>query len=472
MRQKDRKLFIASNVICKKLYNMNFQKFILFFGDVLSFYAALILVLFVRYGREEFLNAFSLHFFPFTILFFIWFLIFLMNGLYENEILDAGSFFQEKLAKTMLAGFIIGIILFYAVPAFGIAPKTNLAVDAFLTALFIIIWRKLMALVFAKSAKKNILFFGFSEETRELCEFLKSHPPLGYNPLAVIFSRNGKFNETNLLSFDLNNNAASIIKENNISLIVALEDIRSEKDFLSFIYQALPQGITFLDFPTFYERIFGKIPVSLIHEIWFLENLSEIKKNVYEAIKRGFDLVLAMIFGFITIIIFPFIFLAIKIDDTGPVLIFQQRIGKNRKVFNIIKFRSMVVSAEKDGAKWAEENDKRITKIGFILRKTRIDELPQVFNVLKGEMSFIGPRPERPEFIEKLEKQIPHYQMRHLIKPGLTGWAQINFPYGASVEDAIKKLQYDLFYVKNRSLFLDFIIALKTIITLLSRSGR
>lgn len=455
---------------------MKLQKIVLFIGDILSFYAALILTLLLRYGIGEnlisFNNAFSLHFLPFTFLFFVWFVIFLMNGLYENEILDAGSFFQEKLAKTMLAGFIIGIVIFYAVPAFGIAPKTNLAIDAFLTAVLIWGWRKLMGLIFAQGAKKNILFFGFSEEARKLSEFLKFHPSLGYNPLAVIFPRNGKLNETNLLAFNLNDNAASIIKENNISLIVALEDIRSEKDFLSFIYQALPEGITFLDFPTFYERIFGKIPVSLIHEIWFLENLSEIKKNAYETIKRGFDLVLAIIFGFITIIIFPFIFLTIKMGDTGPILIFQQRIGRNRKVFNIIKFRTMVVLAEKDGAKWAEENDKRITGIGSILRKTRIDELPQVFNVLKGEMSFIGPRPERPEFIEKLEKQIPHYQMRHLIKPGLTGWAQINFPYGASVEDAMEKLQYDLYYIKNRSLFLDFIIALKTIITLLSRSGR
>lgn len=456
---------------------MRLQKFVLFIGDVLSFYAALILALFVHYGTEGFAGAFSLHFFPFTFLFFVWFLIFLMNGLYENEILDAGSFFQEKLAKTMLAGFIIGIVIFYAVPAFGIAPKTNLAIDAFLTAIFILAWRKLMALIFAKSAKKNIMFFGFSKEAKELCEFLKSHPSLGYNPLAVIFPRNGKSNETNLLSFDLNDNAASVIKENNISLIVALEDIRNEKDFLSFIYQALPQGIAFMDFPTFYERIFGKIPISLIHEIWFLENLSEIKKNIYETIKRGLDVFLALILGLITLIFLPIIAIAIKLNSRGPVFIFQQRIGKNRKIFNLAKFRSMLSLtkeglAEPEGVKWTKEKDERITRVGKILRKTRFDELPQVLNILMGEMSFVGPRPERPEFIEKLEKQIPHYQMRHLIKPGLTGWAQINFPYGASVEDAMEKLQYDLFYIKNRSLFLDFIIALKTIITLLSRSGR
>jgi len=334
-----------------------------------------------------------------------------------------------------------------------------------------------MALVFAKSAKKNILFFGFSEEAKKLCEFLKSHPSLGYNPLAIIYPKNGKSAQTSLLSFELNHKTPLIIKENNISLVVALEDIRSERDFLSFIYQALPQGIIFLDFPTFYERILGKIPVSLIHEIWFLENLSEIKKNAYEALKRAFDLIMATIFGFITLILFPFIALAIKLDSKGPVFFIHKRVGKNQKNFNLVKLRSMTVwdekkLMEKGEMKWTQEKDERITRVGKFLRKTRIDELPQVWNVLKGDMSFIGPRPELPDFVKELEKQIPHYQMRHLIKPGLTGWAQINFPYGASVEDAMEKLQYDLFYVKNRSLFLDFTIALKTIITLMARSGR
>ena len=141
-------------------------------------------------------------------------------------------------------------------------------------------------------------------------------------------------------------------------------------------------------------------------------------------------------------------------------------------MFWLVKFRSMVQDAEKDGAKWAEKEDTRITKVGNFLRKSRLDELPQLWNVLKGEMSFIGPRPERPEFVRELEKQIPFYQTRHLIKPGLTGWAQINFPYGASVEDAMEKLQYDLYYIKHRSLVLDFGVVLKTIKIVLSRGGR
>jgi len=168
----------------------------------------------------------------------------------------------------------------------------------------------------------------------------------------------------------------------------------------------------------------------------------------------------------------PLIGALIKLNSAGPIFYRQKRVGKNGKIFEIAKFRSMFKDAEKNGAQWANEKDERITGMGKILRKTRIDELPQLWNVLKGEMSFIGPRPERPEFVEELQKQIPHYVMRHLVKPGLSGWAQIKFPYGASVEDAMEKLQYDLYYIKNRSFVLDLAITARTIAAVLSREGR
>lgn len=448
---------------------MKVQKFVLFLGDIGIFYASLAATLLIRYGTSEFSTHFNLHFLPFTILFFLWFLVFLMSGLYDNEIFDAGPLFQESLIRVTLANFVLGVILFYAVPAFGITPKTNLAITALLTGFLIFGWRKLMALAFAKRTSRNILFFGFSAEAAELSSFLKSHPSLGYSPSAILYPKGEPKFATDIPSFELDHKTPEIIKEKNISLVVALKDIRDEKDFVNFIYQALPEGIIFLDFPTFYERIFGKIPVSMIHEIWFLENLSETRKHIYESVKRGFDVMLGIFIGCLTLLIIPIVALAIKLDSSGPVFIYQKRVGKNKKSFNLIKFRSMF-SVVND--RWTDENDKRITRVGSVLRKTRIDELPQVWNVLKGEMSFIGPRPETTEIVEILNKEIPHYQMRHLIKPGLTGWAQINFPYGASKEDAMSKLQYDLFYIKNRSFLLDFIISLKTIITIISRSGR
>ena len=184
------------------------------------------------------------------------------------------------------------------------------------------------------------------------------------------------------------------------------------------------------------------------------------------------DVISALALGIITLPFMPLIALFITLDSRGPVLYRQKRIGQNGKAFSVVKFRTMIPDAEAQGVQWTTAKDKRVTKFGNLLRKLRIDELPQLWNVLKGDMSFIGPRPERPEFVATLEKEIPHYHMRHLIKPGLTGWAQINQPLGgASVEDSIEKLQYDLYYIRNRNLILDFDILMKTIRVVITRQG-
>jgi len=192
----------------------------------------------------------------------------------------------------------------------------------------------------------------------------------------------------------------------------------------------------------------------------------------YDTIKRVIDIIGGII---LSIIFFPVCMctaIAIKLNSQGPIFAdTPQRVGKNGKLFKLYKFRSMIMDAEKNtGAQWAATKDKRVTRIGKFIRKSRIDEIPQFWNILKGEMSFVGPRPERPEFVETLKKEIPFFNERHLVKPGLTGWAQINFPYGASVEDAKEKLQYDLFYIKNRSIALDISIILKTINTIFNKT--
>jgi exopolysaccharide biosynthesis polyprenyl glycosylphosphotransferase len=221
-------------------------------------------------------------------------------------------------------------------------------------------------------------------------------------------------------------------------------------------------GINFLDFATAYEIITEKVPVSTISKIWFLENLKEGEKKIYDKFKRVFDVFLSFLILILTSPLWPFIVLAIKIEDKGPVFYKQERVGKNKKIFKLIKFRSMVPQAEKEGPKWAEIEDQRVTKVGKFLRRFHLDEIPQMINVIKGDISLVGPRPERPEFVEKLEKEIPHYNLRHIIKPGFTGWAQIKFRYARSVMDSLEKFQYDLYYIKNRSLFLDLKILLKT----------
>ena len=200
-----------------------------------------------------------------------------------------------------------------------------------------------------------------------------------------------------------------------------------------------------------------------IDESWFLENFSRTEKRAEEAIKRIFDVFFSFIGLLMTAAFFPFIALAIKIDSQGPLFYAQKRVGKNGKSFIIYKFRTMKAKAEKNGPQWARPDDPRITRTGRVLRRLYLDEFPQFYNILKGDISFVGPRPERPEFVEQLRKEISYYEIRHLVKPGLTGWAQIKYHYGASVEETRKKLQYDFYYIKNRNFFLDMGIILKTI---------
>jgi sugar transferase (PEP-CTERM system associated) len=233
-------------------------------------------------------------------------------------------------------------------------------------------------------------------------------------------------------------------------------------------------GIDVLDAPSFYEQMTGKLLIEDIKPSWLIFSEGFKITSFKRFHKRIFDMLFAVIGLLIQLPFIPFIAAMIKIDSAGPVLFRQVRVGEGEKNFVLYKFRTMGVNAERDtGAVWARENDERITRVGKFLRKTRLDEVPQLFNVLKGDMSFVGPRPERPEFVEQLKEIIPYYSERHFVKPGITGWAQIKYPYGASVKDAIEKLRYDLYYIKHLSLFLDLLIVLETVkVVLFGRGGR
>ncbi len=221
----------------------------------------------------------------------------------------------------------------------------------------------------------------------------------------------------------------------------------------------------------FTEQVLQKIAVEDVEHGWFIENFSLRRRPLYEAGKRVSDIVLSAALLLVTLPLLPFIALAVK-STRGPLLFKQQRTGRHGKPFGAIKFRSMVDNAESNGPQWASKNDSRVTRAGRFLRATRLDEIPQLVNILRGDMSFVGPRPERPEFVETLAREIPFYAERHLVKPGLTGWAQINYPYGDSVQDALEKLRYDLYYIKNRSALLDLSTVLKTVNTVLRGLGR
>jgi sugar transferase (PEP-CTERM system associated) len=234
------------------------------------------------------------------------------------------------------------------------------------------------------------------------------------------------------------------------------------------------QGHQIYDITSFYEKLWRKIPVHFLQPEWFAmsEGFSILHHPFRQRLKRLFDISVAVFLIILGLPLFLFSILLVYLESPGPVIFKQIRTGKGGANFKIYKIRTMILNAESDGPQWAKVNDNRILKVGGFLRKARFDELPQLINVIKGDMSFVGPRPERPEFNEKLEKEIPYYQMRHVVQPGLTGWAQVMYSYGASVEDAKEKLQYDLYYIKNHSLILDFLILLKTIRVVFIGGGR
>ena len=236
----------------------------------------------------------------------------------------------------------------------------------------------------------------------------------------------------------------------------------------------LERGFKIREYTQVYEEMLYKVPIQFVGKDFYKYfPFSRSNENkLYIFFQRAFDIIIAIIGLIIGLFILPIIFIGNALGNRGPLFYSQERVGRNSKPFRILKLRTMIVNAEKDGAKWAQKDDKRVTAFGKFLRRSRIDEIPQFYNVLKGEMSVIGPRPERPFFVNELARIIPFYETRHIIKPGLTGWAQVNTRYGSSIDDSLTKLQYDLYYIKHRSIFLDFSISIKTLSTILYYRGQ
>ncbi len=255
-------------------------------------------------------------------------------------------------------------------------------------------------------------------------------------------------------------------------VIVAVREQRGGSLPLSHLLNCRLRGVRILDLPGFYERVTGEVPVDSLKSSWMIYGDGFRQGWSRRLVKRVFDLIAASVLLVITLPVMAIAALAILLESGRPLIFRQDRVGLGGKEFTVFKFRSMRTDAELDGVpRWATTGDPRITRVGRFIRRTRIDELPQLFNVLRGEMSFVGPRPERAFFVEQLSEKIPFYGARHTVKPGLTGWAQVRYSYGASVKDAVKKLQFDLYYVKNHTLFLDIVILVKTIRVVLKGEG-
>ncbi|HUL68365.1 MAG TPA: TIGR03013 family XrtA/PEP-CTERM system glycosyltransferase, partial [Burkholderiaceae bacterium] len=255
-------------------------------------------------------------------------------------------------------------------------------------------------------------------------------------------------------------------------VIVAVREQRGGVLPLRELLECRVRGIPVTDLSGFYERVRGEVPIDSLKASWLIYANGFEQGSLRTLIKRGFDLLASSVLFAATLPLMLLTALAIKLESPGPIIYQQERVGRAGRPFTLLKFRSMRSDAEKDGiARWASVGDPRVTRIGRLIRRTRIDELPQLLNVLRGEMSFVGPRPERPNFVGQLKEQIPFYDLRHSVKPGVTGWAQVRYSYGASVEEARTKLQFDLYYVKNHSLFLDVLILFETVRVIMFREG-
>ena len=312
--------------------------------------------------------------------------------------------------------------------------------------------------------KERVVFVGENDYTQDLLESVKKDGQ-------YVFT--ASLNNTDMKA--LGKEIVEMYKTKKFDVLVDFTDkLLGDPKLTGKLLQYKLEGLQYYNYLEFYETYENKLPISHLSPKWFLENTGfEIYHNNFNLkAKRLLDLLFAMLIGIFAAPVIILAAIIVKLESKGPVFFIQERIGEGNKKFNIVKFRSMTTDAEKDGPQWASKNDNRVTKFGKIMRATRIDELPQLWNVLRGEMSFVGPRPEREFFIQQLEKEIPYYNLRHTVKPGLTGWAQVMYPYGASVEDAYRKLQYDLYYIKHHSIPFDVKVLLKTVTIVIFGKGR
>src|SRR3989339_34486 len=451
---------------CYRLYYMRRmpspQIFFIFLGDIILLFLSLWATLALRYFELPSLSLFTLHAIPFSYLFFVWIGVFYIAGLYESHTV----IFKSRLPGTMLnvqaINSIIAVLFFYFIPAFGITPKTTLFLHLVISLVLVSSWRLFGVQFLGLRKRERAVLIGAGHESRKLYAAVNENPLYPMRFITWI-------DLDKLSGIDFEDEVLRRIYSEEVSVVVI--DMKNEEiaPILPKLYNLIFSHVRFVDQYRIYEDIFDSIPLSLIGYNWFLENVSSRAHLGYDLMKRTMDVVIAFLLTIPSLFLLPFVALAIKLDDGGVIFYTPERIGEGNHPMKIYKFRTMSVM---DDGKQLDKNASRITRVGAFLRRSRIDELPQLWNVLRGDLSLIGPRPEFPGLVALYHEQIPYYNMRHLIKPGLSGWAQVHHEKPPQTIDETKeKLAHDLYYLKNRSLALDIKIALKTIKTLLSRTG-
>ena len=386
-----------------------------------------------------------------------------------------GRTLNQSRARAVLAALLASPVIWgvFGLVPMGVESRQSLALAAIIGLVLVLVHRVYVAHSAPQSALRHrVLVFGTGPRAALVGRTLKKDDPhvdvVGYyaspnEPEAEvsawgILSKNKSLTDTALeLEVD--------------EIVVALVERRGGSMPLRELLDCKLHGVRVVDMATHFEKTKGQIRLDSVSAGWLVFGEGFTQGAVRTIVKRVFDIVCALTLILLTAPIMLLTALVIKLESRGPIFYFQERVGFNGRLFNVVKFRSMRTDAEKDGPQFAAAKDDRVTRVGRFIRKVRIDELPQLFSVLKGDMSLVGPRPERPFFVDQLTREIPYYAVRQSVKPGVTGWAQVRYPYGASLEDSAEKLQYDLYYVKNHSLFLDLVILFETVGVVLMAKG-
>jgi lipopolysaccharide/colanic/teichoic acid biosynthesis glycosyltransferase len=490
----------------------------LIFADVVTVYCSFLLALYLRLGSDGFLDQFENHDGPLKIglATCVWLVSLYFHDLYDYEILSSRKEMALRAVQAVGVSWILLAVAYYLLPALELGRGTSLYAMGITLVLLLSIRIAVHSVLDLPNMGERILIIGEGEEVYDAINAAIDRRAAGYRIVGILnapvldgnrhvrnfvmansghqTTGNGKIGNGNGHSKNGNGyNGIGNGHKENVQALGTIDDlerivvderidrvvvgVRQRRGVFpadALLRLRLNGEVIIDECAAFYERVTGKVHLELVRPSWLI--FSEYSRNTLTkaAIRDFVHQLLAFVGLILSIPVAILTAVLIKLESRGPVFYKQERVGKNGRSFEVIKFRSMRADAEAGGTPvWAKANDDRVTNVGRVIRKVRIDEIPQFWNILKGEMKFVGPRPERPHFVDQLAQEIPFYPHRHLVAPGLTGWAQVKYPYGASVDDARHKLEYDLYYIKNQTLKLDVLILLQTVkIILLGRGGR
>ena len=437
---------------------------LMFFIDIAFCISSLFLALFIKYNKCPTFQEYLIHLKIFIPVIISWILSMYIFYLYSIDVYLPAYNLLFRMFCCYLISAVIGISFFYVFSR-RLTPKLIFLIYNSLVLGLLFMWHLLCKKFFTNKYFKNkFIFIGYTPDVKRLLELTKIKY-YGNFIFEGIYDENSKY-----ATIKTEQELEEYLFKRNIKTVVITSKYKLTPSLTNMLMDAMMNKTVFYSLPDFYELITRKIPISSISDGWILNKISKAECIIYKSIKRAADIIFSILILFITSPIWLLSTFIIPLESKGPVIFKQKRLGLHSKEFILYKFRSM--REENNTYKYTTENDSRITKFGNFMRKTRIDELPQLINILKGDMSLIGPRPERPEYAIELQKQIPFYNQRLIVRPGITGWDQVSGEYHSpSTEDTYKKLQNDLYYIKNISLSLDFSIAMKTIATMFMREG-